>query len=702
MTGSDTATVSITALPDLTIDKDNGDADDTIILGDSFTWTFTITNSVSTNTANFTDTERILLDDLPVGPAYGVVSVSNFSGVTGSVNISCAIAAGTLTCQASGGAVSIDSGGSFEVSFLVTPASAGVLNNPNAMVDPDDEITEGDEGNNTDSDSITVTDYAVTLNKTGTLNDDDGTPGVSAGDSIAYDFVVTNSGAVGLTNVSITDPLLPAPAISCPSGNPIPTLATGASETCTASYLVTQADIDAGQRDNTATVDSAEGATDSDSESIPLAQNPGIGLIKNSTTASVTAIGQIVPYQYTITNTGNVTLTGVTLQDPTTDAPPNCPDITIPVGSFMECTAQHTVTAAEFNGGGSLDNTAEANSNEAGPVQQTFSIPIIRIFDPPIGIKTYNDAGIPVLRWTMVWINDSDDPAMEAEVYDPIPAGTTYYAPDGVACTPDGSITTTTDCFYDAGNDQIVWRGTLGPDRGATSRATANNEIVIEFSVRVPDDVFSAQNNATIDADITGDDIIDPGAGEVRVASAQARWSRDLDMPETGFAPGVVTEIPGQTREQEYQRFSSVWLEIPALEINTRIVGVPAAGETWNTTWLHDKAGWLNGTAFPSYNGNSVVTGHVYLPSGLPGPFVNLDQLRWNDEIIVHAFGEQYIFQVRSNKIVLPDDPETTTHEEYPWITLVTCRGFNEVTGKYNYRVRVRAVLVETKPDSFR
>ena len=95
------------------------------------------------------------------------------------------------------------------------------------------------------------------------------------------------------------------------------------------------------------------------------------------------------------------------------------------------------------------------------------------------------------------------------------------------------------------------------------------------------------------------------------------------------------------------------------------------------------------------------MTGHVYLPSGLPGPFVNLDQLSWDDEIVVHAFGELYVFRVRSNQIVLPHDSETIQHEEYPWLTLVTCRGFNEVTGKYNYRVRVRAVLVDTRPDLF-
>ena len=43
-------------------------------------------------------------------------------------------------------------------------------------------------------------------NVTGSLNDDDGTPGLSAGDTISYTITVNNPGNVSLTGVSVSDP----------------------------------------------------------------------------------------------------------------------------------------------------------------------------------------------------------------------------------------------------------------------------------------------------------------------------------------------------------------------------------------------------------------------------------------------------------------------------------------------------------------
>jgi uncharacterized repeat protein (TIGR01451 family) len=86
---------------------------------------------------------------------------------------------------------------------------------------------------------------------------------------ITYTFLVENTGQIDLEDVVVTDPLLGLSAITCPGTS----LAAGASFECTASYVVTQDDVDAGEITNTATVTGAAPGnvvvTDDDSLVIP-------------------------------------------------------------------------------------------------------------------------------------------------------------------------------------------------------------------------------------------------------------------------------------------------------------------------------------------------------------------------------------------------------------------------------------------------
>ncbi len=175
-------------------------------------------------------------------------------------------------------------------------------------------------------------------------------------------------------------------------------------------------------------------------------------------------------------------------------------------------------------------------------------------------------------------------------------------------------------------------------------------------------------------------------------------------IPNTGFAPDRVSLLPPQN--VAYTGFSTasnpglgdLWLEIPHLGVKMPIVGVPQTGGEWDVSWLGSEAGWLNGSAFPTHAGNSVITGHVVDAYGQPGPFARLNSLWWGDRLIVHAWGGEYVYEVRSVTQVSPGNiGAMLKHEELPWVTLVTCRGYDEAGNSYKYRVLVRAVLVEVK-----
>ena len=170
-------------------------------------------------------------------------------------------------------------------------------------------------------------------------------------------------------------------------------------------------------------------------------------------------------------------------------------------------------------------------------------------------------------------------------------------------------------------------------------------------------------------------------------------------LPATGFAPGVITRLPAQPAAKAYSGLGDLWLEIPKLGVQMSIVGVPQAADgSWDVSWLGNNAGWLNGSAYPTWKGNSVITGHVWNANNTPGPFRYINTLFWGDKIIVHAGGAQYVYEVRSvMQVSSGNTAAMLKHETLPWVTLVTCRDYNQTTGTYKYRVLVRAVLVDVK-----
>jgi len=169
-------------------------------------------------------------------------------------------------------------------------------------------------------------------------------------------------------------------------------------------------------------------------------------------------------------------------------------------------------------------------------------------------------------------------------------------------------------------------------------------------------------------------------------------------LPSTGFPMGRVTSLSPQPAEKAYAAYSDLTLEIPSLGIKAPIVGVLKSSDGWDVSWLGNSVGWLEGSAFPTWAGNTVLTGHVWNADNTPGIFAGIKNLKYGDRFAIHAFGQTYIYEVRENTWVWGNSvSKVFKHEDYDWVTLLTCEGYNPLTGKYLFRRMVRAVLVEVK-----
>ncbi|MEE4218959.1 MAG: hypothetical protein V2I48_15205 [Xanthomonadales bacterium] len=272
---------------------------------------------------------------------------------------------------------------------------------------------------------------------------------VPTGDEITYTFVVSNTGNVTLSNVTVTDSLLnsldPAITVSCTGWNTDEkVLLPGESVDCTASdtYKITEADIVAESVVNTATVTGqpkvGDPVTDDDSKTVTLAGLPAIEIVKTVEPTTFSALEDVLVYTFVVTNTGDVVLDfdedgyveDVLLDinnDPLTpivaggivcdeDANPS-PNGALNVGDSITCTGSYTVTQADLDRG-FVENEAETNATGNGEpvtdsdtaIANSTAVPTIELLKEISvdGGVTFTDANDPANAPTQLWPADAE------------------------------------------------------------------------------------------------------------------------------------------------------------------------------------------------------------------------------------------------------------------------------------------------------
>jgi len=202
------------------------------------------------------------------------------------------------------------------------------------------------------------------------------TPQVFAavGDTITYEYIVTNTGNVTVTApVSVNDDLVSVTCPALPAGGLAPT----ATLTCRATDTIAQEDIDAGSLTNTASATDGTTTSPDVSETVTATQTPALELTKTATPQTFAAVGDAISYEYVITNAGNTTITDVlSISDDriATVACPALPAGGLLPGGALTCTGQDTVIQADLDEG-SITNTATASDGTAtsDPVEETVT-----------------------------------------------------------------------------------------------------------------------------------------------------------------------------------------------------------------------------------------------------------------------------------------------------------------------------------------
>ena len=221
--------------------------------------------------------------------------------------------------------------------------------------------------------SVTL-DLTISADTSGTLN--------TAGQMIEYSFLIKNTGTQSAPGpASMTDdkttPVCPDFSLV---GNQDGNLDPDEEVTCTGTYTITAADLEAGSVTNTATA-TLEGYTSNQATfTVELATTSALTLTKAANPTTYSQAGQIITYTYVIINSGNVILDGpFSVADDKTS--PNC---TQPDDGFlspneeMSCTATYSITQTDLTNGSVTNNASASNgtitsANVTSTVNSTVS-----------------------------------------------------------------------------------------------------------------------------------------------------------------------------------------------------------------------------------------------------------------------------------------------------------------------------------------
>ena len=403
----------------------------------------------------------------------------------------------------------------------------------------------------------------------------DSTGPYSLGDTISGHFEITNIGPVPLTNLVVNDPN------AIVTGSPVagPLTAGSTDSTVTWSHIVTQTDVDAAQFSNQATVTGDDGTptsvtdnssttanpTGNDPTVTPIAQNPAIDLLKTADAAGVQVppvVGDPVVYTFTATNTGDVTLTAPTINDPVIGitglalAP-----ATLAPGQTATGTVTYPITQGDINATQIVNTaTVTAQDPQGGNVSDTSDDPtdttstndptVVSLAPPDADIAVTKSVSDPTpaegdtITFTVTATNLGPDDATDVVITDALPAGLTY-----VSHTGTGTYTPLTS----------LWNvGTI--TNGATSTLTITATVDAGTAGTTITNVASYTTSTSVDnnpGNNTGTAVVSPtGAAQLQVTKTAnptsaapgdtITYSVTVTNTGTGPATGVVVQDPIQ------------------------------------------------------------------------------------------------------------------------------------------------------------
>ncbi|MGJ1434273.1 beta strand repeat-containing protein, partial [Sphingobacterium spiritivorum] len=239
---------------------------------------------------------------------------------------------------------------------------------------------------------------SIALVKESVLNDENGDQTVQKGETITYTFKVVNNGGTIVNNLVVNDTKLNIVNLTV-----IPSLLNpGETGIATASYTLTQADIDAGNVTNTAlakgtdprgrdVTDISGTAVDNNTPTVTvLPKQPSLILHKTGTYVDKdnngsTNVGDVIKYHFEVINNGNVTVKEIRINDPKVTVTGGPVDLAPGNSDATTFSAEYVIKQEDIDRGGVYNlATAEGKDPDGDKVTVTSKDPNPISTDPGV------------------------------------------------------------------------------------------------------------------------------------------------------------------------------------------------------------------------------------------------------------------------------------------------------------------------------
>lgn len=467
------------------------------------------------------------------------------------------------------------------------------------MLDPQDG---GSVGNLVDAVTLSLECGVSIASSVASTTDVDGSGDVSLGDEVGFLHTVSNPGTASLT-VDVSESL--GDAVSCP----LTLLAPDAVMDCTATHVVTQADVDAGSvtSEARATGTDAAGVTlsGSDTVAVDIDQRPDVSIVKTGSVDPTFIApdtrpdaGDMITYGFSVANTGNVTLGSIDITDVL--ATVSCPETSLAPGADMDCAASYLIQQPDVDVGG-VDNTAIVTAvPPAGEaIAAEDSISTVLDGEPALsvvkvaGVKTYTTPG-DELEYSITVVNAGNTTLFDVSVSDdtadrgslscdaPLPGellpGAVVTCAAGHTITQadidDGAVANTaTATGQDPAGDPVLARDTATVTAEQHPSIDITKSAAVDPTVVGPDDRVDAGDRVeyTITATNTGNVTV----SEVTVSDPSIPA---LDCGRVPFGPGASITCTG------FDAIAQVDIDAGGVSNTADVTAVDPSGEAVEAT----------------------------------------------------------------------------------------------------------------------